>query len=482
LSETSSLRACKQCANDRVRCSRGQPCKRCSDRESTCSYPPARKATTRYQNCGVSALPQQNQPHTGPSLSGNNTGHFDSNFDVQISTLTSDLPTAITFPSTMSTAGGVPMSWTSNYDSAPSLLDQPDLNALGVNWMSPNYQDDVDWEAILTGFTASHDIASQTIQGATAIEQSTCPGCDINHHTNQTLQLVPHLETTHSYGTAVSTPTPLSTTNIYYVDGTGARAPFGGRSRGRSLILNDQELGEAEIDVTSPPLSDTPSIADDLCPQTAYDNLAHHILSDQQHHGINHSVVTLPPRSHIHLCVLHYFERFHPIFPFIRKASFVYTASTEWLLLLAVAATGSRYIRRRQRGESGDMLTTTLDMALQSRRYGFGTENSHESNGDLFVPGLHTRSESCPDIPMLQAGILNVLLLQHSGERTLVERSLVERHYLTQACHSLELISQDAPMSCMGNTLDPALIPQWLVRQSEVRVGMMIWVSNLSLT
>jgi hypothetical protein len=382
----------------------------------------------------------------------------------------------------MSTADGVPMSWINHYDNAPSLCDQPNLNVLGVNWMSPDYQDDVDWEAILTGFAASHGSTSQNIQDVMTVEQSNGPGCDLDHQTSQIVQSVPDLDPTHSYGTAVSTPTPRLSTNIYYVDGTGARAPFGGRSRGRSLILNNQELGEAELDVTRSPLSDNPSITDDLCPQSAYDNLVHRISFDQQHHGINHIVATLPPRSYIHLCVLHYFERFHPIFPFIRKASFVYITSTEWLLLLAVAATGSRYIRRRQRGEAGDMLTATLDTALRRRRYGFGTENSHDRNDDLFVPGLHTRLESCPNLPMLQAGILNILLLQHSGNRTLVERSLVERHYLIQACHSLELISQDAPISCMGNTQDPALIPQWLVRQSEVRVGMMIWVSNPSMT
>jgi hypothetical protein len=330
----------------------------------------------------------------------------------------------------------------------------------------------------LADFTASHGRTLQDVQSATTMERATNTENDLDQQAKRVLQPFADLEATHSCGVTVSVPPPLSTMNIYYVDGTGARAPFGGRSHGRSLMGTGQELDEIELEFAIPPLSDSASVADDLCSQSAYDKLLHHVLSERQYQKVDHRIVNLPSRSYIRLCVRHYFESFHSIFPFIRKSSFAHVASTEWLLLLAVAATGSRYLRRQQGESLGDMLITALDIALRSCRYGYGTETSHKSNDDRFVPGLHTRPNVCPDIPMLQAGILNIILLQHSGRRDLLERALVERHYLVQACHSLESISHTAHYNCMESALDPEPVQQWLVRESRVRVGMMIWVHD----
>jgi hypothetical protein len=414
----------------------------------------------------------------------NGTSDLGSSFDYQEPAIASDCPSVVTFPFAMDNTGDGTIPWTSNYNSATDLgaFVQPNLSALGVNWMSPQYQDDVNWEAILAGFTASHDGTPRNVQSPMAVQGATGPENDLDQQPSRGLQPVPDFVATQSCDVTVSAETSLSTTNIYYVDGTGARAPFRGRSRGRSLVVNGQELGEAELDVVISPLSDIPSIEVDLCPPAAYGNLLHHVLSEQQNHGVDHNIVTFPSRTYINLCVRHYFGRFHPIFPFVRKSSFVDVASSEWLLLLAVAATGSRYIRRQPGRSSEDMLTTTLDTALQCRRYGYGTGDSHGCGDDLFTPGLHTRPAAFPSIPMLQAGILNIILLQHSGKRILVERALVERHYLVQACDSLELISQDTQISYMKNTLDLELVQEWIVRESEIRVGMMIWVIDQPLS
>jgi hypothetical protein len=376
----------------------------------------------------------------------------------------------------MSNNAGEPAAWSSTYDSATNLdaFNQPGLEALGVNWMSPQYQDDIDWDSILVGFPRmhsderQHDPCSQMAAGT--VERNP------DEQTQQTLQPTLESNIAQSSNDTASSATPKSTENIYYVDGTGARAPFGGRSHGRGSVVTVQELHETESDNAMSPVT---SFAHGICPLAAYDNLAHHVLSERQHCQLDPSVTLFPSTSQIQVYVGHYFDKFHPIFPFVHKATFGHAASDEWLLLLAVAAVGSRYTQRKRAENTNDILLALLDAALRRRRYGFETEHNDIASDEVFVPGPCAKPYTSPSLALVQAGILNVLLLQHSGKKSLVERALVERHYLVEACHSLQLISRMPNEKHTASIIEYGThnsFEDWLMSESKTRVGMMIWV------
>jgi hypothetical protein len=185
--------------------------------------------------------------------------------------------------------------------------------------------------------------------------------------------------------------------------------------------------------------------------------------------------------ARLNLYVRHYFEDFHPIFPFVPKTAINQATPHAWLLLLAVAAVGSRYSQQQQEKSSADLLVTVLDAALQLRRYGFCAEGCNDYSKARFVPGQGEHIDRCPDLPILQAGILNVIILQKSGSKALLERALLDRHYLVQACHSLRLLSDRQPtggLTCAVNATGLEHVQQWLERETEIRAGMMIWVSE----
>jgi hypothetical protein len=381
----------------------------------------------------------------------------------------------------MSNTTEEPAAWTSDYDGATNLgaFNQPVLGALGVNWMSPQYQDDIDWDAMLVGFPRMHSNEIQQ-NPCTQMAADAVVGFESNLPSQPGRILQPALEsdTARSSSDATSSATPKSTGNIYYVDGTGARAPFGGRLHSRGSVANAQEIHESGSDNA---MSPTASIAHGLCTRDAYENLTHHILSECRDRRIDPTVTPFPSHTQIQIYVGNYFEKFHPIFPFIRKATFGHIASDEWLLLLAVAAVGSRYVKSSREKNMGDMLLVLLDASLRHRRYGFDSKDVHSTSDDRFVPGQCAKPYTLPSLVFLRAGILNVLLLLHSGKKSFVERAFVERHYLVEACHSLGLTSRN-PKERTTSSADYGghdSLENWLVRESKTRVGMMIWVRAL---
>jgi hypothetical protein len=391
------------------------------------------------------------------------------------------------FSPDMSNSANVPP-WTSNYNSTAELctFGQPDLGPLGVNWMSPQYQDNIDWDALLTGFVVNartHDHNREAnVDSRPQLLQEDADMASVYQESPQTLRQPLETESAQVYNVTTLTPASVSIEGRYYVDGTGARAPFGGRVNGRGSVEgNKTERHVASRDMASPTL---PSITTthSLCSQAAYSNLVRQVTSGNQCHGIDLSNTTFPALNQIQHYVHLYFERFYPIFPFIRRASFGHIASKEWVTLLAVAAVGSRYMRREEGRTSGDLLFTILDATLKSREYGYKEIVDDEHVNTAFVPTHYATTLTCPSIPLLQAGILNIILLQHSNKKVLVQRSFIERHYLVEACHSLDLLSYNSgdwdTRSAMYHR-EQDFIDDWVVRETGIRVGMMIWVIDL---
>jgi hypothetical protein len=384
------------------------------------------------------------------------------------------------FASDMSNPASVPP-WTSNYNGTAEIcaFDQPDLGPLGVNWMSPQYQDNIDWDALLAGFVVNARTYDQNrgtnVDGRPPVLQNAY------QESSQPLQQPSETESTRAYNVTASAPASVPIEGRYYVDGTGARAPFGGRVHGRgSVEANENERHVESGDMVSPSMTATHS----LCSQAAYANLVRQVVSGYQCHGIDLSNTTFPVLNRMQHYVHLYFEFFYPIFPFIRKVAFGHMASTEWVLLLAVATVGSRYMRREEGRIPGDLLFAILDATLKHLEYGYKEQGGDEHIDATFVPTHQATTSTCPSLPLLQAGILNIMLLQHSNKKALVERSFIERHYLVEACHSLDLLSctpGDRDMQSATCHRQQESIDNWIVRETGIRVGMMIWVTNLSL-
>jgi hypothetical protein len=383
-----------------------------------------------------------------------------------------------TFGSDMSNRASIPP-WTSNYNG--TAFDQPDLGPLGVNWMSPQDQDNIDWDALLAGFVVNartHDQNRGTnVDGRPQVLQNAY------QESSQPLRQSLETESTHAYNVTAAAPASVPIEGRYYVDGTGARAPFGGRVHGRvSVEANETERHVESGDMVSPTL---PSIIamHSLCSQAAYTNLVRQVVSGNQCHRIDLSNTTFPALNQMQHYVHLYFERFYPIFPFIRRASFGYMALKEWVLLVAVAAIGSRYMRREEGRTPGDLLFAILDATLKHLEYGYKELGGDDHIDTAFVPTHHATTLTCPSLPLLQAGILNIILLQHSNKKVLVERSFIERHYLVEASHSLDLLSLtpgDRDVRSATYHREQESIDNWIVRETGIRVGMMIWVTSLS--
>ncbi|PSN59513.1 hypothetical protein BS50DRAFT_508317 [Corynespora cassiicola Philippines] len=465
-----SSRACKKCANDRVRCSRGQPCSRCSDRGTQCQYP-----TTRRPRSQANRIGGDNDGQEGNSLA-NPIGaqQPEAGFDTRSASVDQTAVAASFACAIDSSMTGEPP-WLNGIVGVENLYnyDPPVLGLTDVNWMSPHYQQTVDWDALMAGPSNNND----AIRNDTHILNGT-PGSESNSRSMHQQHAHPHLDAAQSRSVVDSVASSSSTQGRYYVDSAGARAPFGGRSHNREVIGGAQAMQPDETDRANSSMSCEISGADSLCPSMLYDNFVEGIVASDSLASLNIDLTRLPTCAQLQLYVRHYFENFHPIFPFLRKSSFVEDALQEPLLLLAASVIGSRYLRRLQGREPGEILSHILSTILRRCKYGYDQQIDNERDSDVFSPGYLPNERECPSLSMLQAGILNLFCMLHSGKKSAVESAFVERHYLVEACNSLGLLAQ----SVVGDAIQPTanaeptdLVRRWLLRESKIRTGMMIW-------
>lgn len=367
------------------------------------------------------------------------------------------------------------------HPSPPNLYDlgQPGLGISVVNWMSPQNPQVVDWDTQLADFTVSNDgvgmgqggfpffLTSTNTMEANAWSTDAIgasSSLQVSAHNGQPNQEGAEFASTHSVATA-------STDGKYYVDGAGARAPFGGRSNTRRSAVNIDPMHEKDgtADISRSAMA-SPT---ELVPDSAYENFRESIRTEALH-LVDVDSDSFPSHAHLELFVRYYFDKFHPVFPFLRKASFP-NDSQDWVLLLAVAVVGSRYLRRIHGSQPGEILQQILQKALGRLLYG-----ANLSDDDTpYLPGDSSTTPASPSIYTLKAGILNTICMLHSGKKSQVERAFLDRHYLMEACHSSRLLSAVSPtMSFTDQSDKEEAISAFLKRESEVRTGMMIWVRS----
>lgn len=354
------------------------------------------------------------------------------------------------------------------------------LGVLDINWLSPQYQNTIDLNALMDGFAVNQALYNTQPEEPSLVEtpnelmtmpiqqQSSTAQLQI------TMGVEPDPGTVQSSSIAGSFSSNNSVANKYYVDGAGARAPFGGRTHNREAAGSPVSLQDTQFrEGTSPQLAQI-SNSDPLCPLSAYDNMVRGVMAVNDAYSLHVEVADLPTYQQMQLCVRNYFEYFHPVFPFLRRFSFPDDAGMEWLLLLAVAVTGSRYIKRIHDVAWGTTLCRTLTTILRERRYGLDSEQDIINDNDTFLFGEQFRPTKHLSLRVLQAGILNIIYMLHSGRSALTQRAFVERHYLVEACHALQLLAEDSEGHNLSHPGTSAR--KWLARESELRTGLMIWV------
>ena len=496
---TVSSRACRECAASRVRCSRTQPCKRCSERNNLCEFPVARKrdATGLVKSYEIDTAPEaaESSRLANVALGESQHQHHDDDcqenqdrLSFQEHASSSQVPDGDYLKDQLDGVGSLGAA--ELYTSIAHLYGatQPEMGPSIVNWMSPENQQVINWDRQLADFRVHNGEASPTYGAFPFYFNGPNPMNVRRDHWNlpssrnkeQSEQSSPHTSrdacenslsrSSDSYfdaGSMIST----STNGNLYVDGSGARAPFGGRLNIQCSPLSVDANGEDPTEL-APFHSDTAGLVSTF----AYQRLRDHLEEESRIHLQSLDLSQFPPYAHIQGFVRYYFERFHLVFPFLRKSSFSCDSSHHWVLLLAVAATGSRYLRRNQGMQPGKMLLDLLRMILSRRLFGLHVDDDESIP---FIPGAHSVGSTIPDLPVLQAAILSVICTIHSGTKSMAERAFVERHYLVEACIASGLLSATSPAEALSDgPVDENSLRRWLYRESEIRTGMMIWVSN----
>ncbi|EMD96322.1 hypothetical protein COCHEDRAFT_1167433 [Bipolaris maydis C5] len=355
-------------------------------------------------------------------------------------------------------------------------IDLPDLGPLGINWISPGYQYDIDWNMLPNNDTGKSPLDPRGDQTPDAILPAVH---DMNHSLRQqSHQTTSSVIETSNCDSAQIMQTPLTASAEYYVNGDGSRAPFRGRYHDRGSLAVDQAL-PTSLRIGNASEAAYPSCSSTLCSEKAYDTLRDTLRL----HGLdsNKSGVEstgFPTHAQIELYVQQYFARFNPVFPFLRKTNFDEESPQRWLLLLAVAAIGSRFVPGSR--DSYNILSGRLDAAIDWCKLGRYSAAVNVDN-DLYVPGGNMMVTSPTDIQTLQAGILHLVCLLQSGRQGSMEKALRVRHDLINSCRSLKLLEISSENGSALSSCTTPGSPGWLMSEARIRTGISLWLFDCSM-
>lgn len=355
------------------------------------------------------------------------------------------------------------MPWTVGSDQLqmPNNPGQFGLGNTGINWLSPQFDDGIDLDALFAGMAN---------------------GINCQDFPNEVTYSPNILETQTSSGPLLQDPTSTEKEigrSEYYVSGDGARVPFKGKSHRRGSVLSSVPSHETGSDgsVPSPLLHhDFDSL---ICPLETYDTFSRELMAEMSVQGTDSTDIRIPTHQQVQICIERYFQLFHPVFPFLRRASFMEDASQEWLLLLAVSVVGARLTGRAHEDEEEvSFMTRLLSQTLQRREYMSFDDFNSEDGPTLFIPGQSTRSSTFRSTWVLQACVLCVICMLHSGEKNLIGQALNHRHRLVEACDALGMlkdVDETVTLATGMHHLEES-ITEWVLRETKTRTGMMIWL------
>lgn len=369
--------------------------------------------------------------------------------------------------------------------SSISGFNEQALDLLSMNWMSPEQSATLGWDGLVAvppyADTNKNDPYLPFIfSNSGALPDSSIPRTNARVPTGSISRHDTHLNST-GHSTYSSSQPGLegvkSTTGSYYVDGDGSRAPFGGQAarewRGRRMAgaNNASTPGSNATNYTD----DEPSgrWEDALVSEESYESMIRHLHLELAKQNVIIDASTLPSLECISHCVQCYFANFHPTFPFIRKAALLEHSSNDWILLLAVAVVGSKYTTsddEERLHALGSEFLAAIDSVSLSRL----CHNRLTKTRFFSTSPLRELEKDVLSLAALQAATLLLIYSLHRGKQDMTMHALLERHYLAGACKELKLLSGEVVESNCHHDGDNA--QSWLMKQSRIRVGLMIWV------
>lgn len=471
-----------------MRCTREDPCARCGSKGLRCEYrgSPIKKPGRDRDREGVSEA----DPTQGPdALAANEAITRPLN---QTTTLNDEpsshdpLGSGVSVNSTdqgrISISAGIPHD-SIIYETGSRQALSPEFMP-GINWLSPGQTILQEWGSQLAEITDNEffppmfnmvDIPEMPSLFNVCTDQEAAldnPGQFFSGHSQlgtwEDTEGQPGIREPKSSGNSPDGMSPATSGSVeskYYVHGVASRAPFQRRSRGLLAVPEDWTSDFSTSTSTS---SNIPSSVDHWLTPEVY---ARVILGIQEQMSTQPQI---PPLEYFRLCVHLYFDRLHPNFPFINRATFL-TTEPHWVLLTAVAGVGAAYLQSPVGTQWKNSLMEILGATL-SVHLGRYQDITHEGNS---MPpfDMHITIDLVDEVmPLIQAKILHMLFMLHSSTLYCTRRAGFERAELTQWCSYLNLVpTSSAPPTSIGGATD---VQPWVKAQSRLRAGMMIWVSS----
>ncbi|CEF77227.1 unnamed protein product [Fusarium graminearum] len=505
-----SARACKECAAGRSRCSRELLCERCKEKNLECIYP----KSTRRKPRSVAQRSNIATQSTGSSTEN-------SNEDIEVrdrAQVTEEVmeDTSVLMENNATENGGehgwianqhqpIPMTSTGGLMTATSLpesmfqindlgdfavertMTEPTMGASSINWLSDSQYLSM-WESQLSAVPDGLGPVGYAFPSGLARPNPISPWISNQYNDVNSVDMArsdlgptyapspmaaesPHYSRADSLrGSSVS----KSTDGTLYVEGTMARAPFGGQLLGRNMNQpNVSHAAEAGSSNGAPDSLEVDSQTDSshYVSNELYSELVSVARGHAEIDSQDLTTATIPPIGHIRCFVRLYYERFHVIYPFIRKSASIWQDSTNWILLLAVSVVGAKYLGGTWSLSLSRLLEAILDDRLQSV-----SEKSNQDSHGTWIPGS-SQSRVRLDFITLQAFIISMIDRLHSGQKVVTERALSQMFLLVEQCRSLNLLSRVPPkINNETTSSNGASITEWLRAQSELRTGLMVWI------
>ncbi|KAH6992542.1 hypothetical protein EDB82DRAFT_151039 [Fusarium venenatum] len=506
---TVSARACTECAAGRSRCSRELPCGRCKERNLECIYPKSgrrktrsmtQRNTTTSQYAGSSSSGSSNedvevQNHTQATEEGveETSVLMENNVienDVENGWITNEhQPIPMTSTGDLITTASLPESMFQINDLGDFAVDkttaESTLAASSINWLSDSQYLSM-WESQLSVVADGLGPAGYEFPSGFARPNHVSPWISAQYNDANSSDMarpVPepafapspmdvasprHSRTDSLRGSSTS----KSTDGTLYVEGTMARAPFGGQLLGRHT--NQASTSHAETGSISG-VPDSLEI-DNQAGSSLYvsNELYSELLSATREYAeadSPESTVLIPPLGHIRCFVRLYYENFHVTHPFLRKSASIWKDPSNWILLLAVSVIGAKYLGGTWSSSLSRLLGVILDHRLDSM-----SEKSDQDSHGTWIPGSFQPRVRL-DFITLQAFILSMIDRLHSGQKAVTERALGQMFLLVEQCRSMNLLSHTPPKIDNNVTSgNGSSIRKWLRAQSELRTGLMLWI------
>ncbi|GME47605.1 putative C2H2 transcription protein [Neofusicoccum parvum] len=493
------IRACRNCAQARARCSGDDVCARCSSKALSCEYPEKRRKITSTSasaadasGSGSGPLPRDLAPHSEPDdhptwafANGGipppqpdlrqlpNGAAFTSapfqqtqpNADAQRMANSSPHDAAASVSvgqhqepfQGQEAAAMVPVA--SNYQTQPSEdidmnLDAVyDPNLYSINWLPTAFNDDLDYAAF-SAFGMPLQVSNMQPPFSTFTGDQV--PLDIPRFQN------PQREQHDSPRDTSSSQTSSDSTGRFYATSVdGARMPFVTQGKRRSInianashirssFFRDQSTfafpqAHLPIDDLSPNLASNPQMSPGAYERIvgAFKRVCQGLTTPFPPFSTQH----LPSPAHFSYFTQLYFEHFHPILPVLHPQT-LRLDEENWLLALSIAAIGCRY------ADSEELLETTLPMTEFLRRA-------------VIVEAEYHFPQERP-LQLLQAMLFNEIGLMYSGSTRFLDAAQREHGRFVEAIRTWNLLP---PVD--SEKISWSL---WAVAECKNRLAYAIWL------